>query len=48
MDARISELSTQCKEKDEEVRRLDAGNHCTKSICVDNNVKKCLCPYHNI
>lgn len=25
MDARISELSAQCKEKDEEVRRLDAG-----------------------
>ena len=27
MDTRIGELSTQCKEKDEEVRRLDAGIH---------------------
>ena len=27
MDTRIAELSTQCKEKDEGVRRLDTGIH---------------------
>lgn len=33
MDARINELSAQCKEKDEEVRRLDAGNHYIVNMC---------------